>query len=403
MAMAQKTKLKLKIQNLKFLNSKKIQLFLQVLLILIIIFNVGNTVWNLHGKYFSSTYWQNFPSLEKVFLDSQYVNKHPKGWIPDETAFSYAGGKLISGTNPVLVVPDAPPLGKYLIGLSTVIFNNDSTFILVGAVLSLMLVYFLCFQILSNRILSLIPPLFISFEPIFKNQLIYTPLMDIFQLLFLLCTFYFYNQGLSNKNNILFFALANLFLGFSMANKFFITGFIIIAAFYAVLFLAKDKKRLINLTIALPLSFLILLLSYIRVFAFGYAINRFLGIQKWVFLYHKSYLILPFSVWPLLLFNKWYVWFGDKPVISDAQWSISWPIITIISIVTAVLYLTNRIPKNKKIEVLIAWSIFYLLFLSVGQISSRYFVILVPILYIISAYGIVEFIKKIICNNKPHA
>ncbi|MEM4230360.1 MAG: glycosyltransferase family 39 protein [Candidatus Pacearchaeota archaeon] len=333
-------------------------------------------------------YWQNFSSLEKIFLDSQYVNKNPPGWIPDETAFSYAGGKLIKGENPVLVVPDAPPLGKYIIGLSTIIFNNDSTFILVGALLSLILLYILSFQIFANKILSIIPSLLLSFEPIFKNQLIYTPLMDIFQLFFLLCIFIFFNKGISNEKSFLYF-----FLGFFIATKFFITGFPIIVAYYIVLFFVKDKKKIINLTLTLPLALFILLLSYARVFAFGYTINKFLGIQKWVYLYHKSYLILPLSVWPLLLLNKWHVWFGDKPIIQDAQWSFTWPIITIASIITIILYILGKIPKNKNLEILMAWFVVYMLFLSVGQIFSRYFVILIPILYVISLYGVISIYK----------
>lgn len=392
--MAQKNKLKPKTKNLKIFNK-----FIFALLLIVIFFNVGSTVWNLRTKYFSSNYWQNFSSLEKVFLGSQYINKHPKGWIPDETVFSYAGGKLIQGTNPVLVIPDAPPLGKYIIGLSTVIFNNDSTFILLSAVLSLFFLYLLGLQIFSNKLLALLPPFFLSFEPIFKNQLIYTPLFDIFQLVFLLCIFIFFNKGISGEKSLLYFFLANLFLGFFIATKFFITGITIVAAYYIVLFCIKDKKKIINLTITLPITLFVLLLSYARVFAFGYTINKFLGIQKWVFLYHKSYLILPLSVWPLLLFNKWYVWFGEKPVISDAQWSFTWPIVTMISIITIILYLFKKIPRNKNLEILMAWFVVYMLFLSVGQIFSRYFVILIPILYIISLYGITELIKFLKFNK----
>lgn len=390
--MAQKTKLKVN-KVIKFIKEEKAQKLIKIILVLVIFINVGSTVWNLRAKYFSSNYWQNFPSLEKTFLGSQYVNKYPKGWIPDETVFSYAGGKLIQGTNPVLVIPDAPPLGKYIIGLSTVIFNNDSTFILLSSVLSLLFLYILSIQIFSNKLLALVPPFFLSFEPIFKNQLVYTPLMDIFQLVFLLCIFIFFNKGISNKKSFLYFFLANLFLGFFIATKFFITGFTIVVACYIVLFFIKDKKKIINLTLTLPVSLFILLLSYARVFAFGYTINKFLGIQKWVFLYHKSYLILPLSVWPLLLLNKWYVWFGDKPVISDAQWSFTWPIVTITSIITIILYILKKIPKNKNLEILMAWFVVYMLFLSVGQIFSRYFVILIPILYIISLYGVVSLYK----------
>ena len=393
MGMAQQKKIKNAVKSPKLFEK-----LLFILFIGIIILNVGSTIWKFKAKYLSSNYWQNFPALEKVFLDSQYVNKHAKGFIPDEVAFSYAGGKLIKGTSPVLVVPDAPPLGKYIIGLSTILFNNDSTFILVSAILSLILLYFLSLQIFNNKLLAILPPFFLSFEAIFKNQLAYAPLMDIFQVVFLLCMFLFFNKGLTSKKSLVLFILASTFLGLFIATKFFITGFTIIAAWYIVLFFARDKRKIINLTLTLPISLLILLLSYVRVFSFGYTFNKFLGIQKWVFLYHKSFIILPFSTWPLLLLDRWYVWFGNKPVISDAQWSITWPILAVLFTITALSYVFRKIPRNKNIEILMAWPIVYMGFLSLGQADSRYFVILIPILYIVAVFGVKELLKLIL----PH-
>ena len=248
-------------------------------------------------------------------------------------------------------------------------------------------------QIFSNRMLSIIPPVILSFESIFKNQLIYSPLLDIFQLFFLLSCFYFFNKAILTKKIFKNLVIANVFLGFFMATKFFITGITIVIAWILVLFLRKKWYELKSLILYLPVSILVMLSSYIRLFAFDYSIRSFLGVQKYVFLYHKSQLILPFTIWPLLLFNRWYVWFGDKSVISDGQWSITWPIVTILSLVTVVLYVFKKIPKNKYVDVLIVWFLSYVAFFSFGQISSRYFVILIPVLYIISLYGLIEVYK----------
>ena len=279
MAMAQQKKLKDN-KVLKFINSKKVKLLIFFLFILVIFFNVSSVVLQQKAKYFSSDYWQRFPVLEKTYLSSQYVNKHPAGWLPDEVIESYAGGAFIRGINPVYVLPDTPPLGKYLIGLSALIFNNENIIILLSGVLSLILLYFLSQQVFNNRLLAILPPLFLSFEPIFKNQLIYIPLLDLFQLVFLLFSFIFFNKALTSKKSFLFLFLANVFVGFFISTKFFITGGIIVAAFFAVLLLKRDKKRLLQFILTLPISVIILLLSYIRVFAFGYTFNKFLGIQK---------------------------------------------------------------------------------------------------------------------------
>lgn len=400
MAMAQ-TKLKVN-KVIRFIKDKKVQKLLQVIFVLIIVFNFSSTIWQHKDSYFKFDYWQNFPALEKVYLSSQYVNKHPTGWVPDEVVGLYAGGKLIMGTNPILIIPDSPPLGKYLVGLSALVFNNGNIPILIAGILSLIFMYLVGMQVLKSKILALLPVFFLSFEPIFKNQFVYVPLLDIFQLVFLLAGFYFFNRFLRLRNNYIDILLSMVFLGFFISTKFFITGLVNLAAYYLVLILNKDIKRIFRLTIISPLSILILLLTYIRVFAFGYNLHNFLGIQKWIFLYHKSQLILPLSIWPLLLLNKWYVWFGNKPVLFDPQWLVTWPIVTILSLVTVLAYLLNKIPKNKSIEVLMAWVVIYLLFFSFGEISSRYFVILIPILYIVSFFGVTEFTKKIIYNKKPH-
>jgi hypothetical protein len=368
-------------------NEKWISIGISILLIGIVLFNLFSVLLPQSKKYTSHDYWSRFPDLKKIYYASQYATKHPAGWIPDETAFAYAGGALISGVNPILVVPDAPPLGKYLIGLSAVLFGNEHLVVLFFGITSLLLLFFVGKQIFSSTILALLPVTLFSFEPIFKNQFIYTPLFDFLQLTFLLLAFYCFNAGVLKKQ-IFWFILSSISIGCFISIKFFMSGITIILAMYLVLFFHKSVKNIFFITLSFILAPIVLLSSYIKSFIADPNIHRFLGIQKWVFLYHKGQIILPFSVWPLLLLNKWYVWFGNKPVISDPQWTISWPIITVISFCTALLYLFKKIPQSFSLEILMVWEICYLLFLSLGQIFSRYFVILIPVMYIIAIYGV---------------
>jgi hypothetical protein len=391
MAMALKTISKNLSKRLNFLI-----LFFSCLLILV---NILLGIFPVKSKYTEFKFWDNFPAYQKIYLQSQYVSKHPTAFIPDEIINTYAGAEYIKGVNPILIASDTPPMGRYMIGLSILLFNNENVVTLIFALLSVVLMFLVSRQIFNSVKLSVIPPLLFSFEPIFKNQLAYSPLLDIFQLVFLLSCFYFFNKGLNTKKTLAFFIIANLALGLFISTKFFITGLTIVAAWYGVLVIRRQWEKVKSLSVALPISIAVLLLSYARVLAFGYTINKFLGIQKYVFIYHKTQLILPFSIWPLLLFNKWFVWYGNNPVISDPQWMITWPIITILSIITIFLYLFNKISRNKYVLVLMFWVFFYIGFFSFGQIASRYFVILLPILYIISLYGLIE-ILKLLKNNE---
>lgn len=376
---------------------KNWRLLIKLVLLLVVIFNIGATIWQNKNKYSTFDYWQRYPDLKYVYENSQYVSKQPIGWIPDEVVLSYAGGAVIKGISPILVLADTPPLGKYLIGLSALVLKNENIIILILGLVSLGFLYLIGQQIYSNKIFALLPLVFLSLEPLFKNQFVYVPLLDIIQLAFLLPSFYFFNQGLRGrgKGQFLNFSLASIFLGAFISTKFFITGLTIISSWYLVILINRHKKAIMSLTLTLTFALFVLMTSYLKVFLDGEGLRRFFGIQKWIFLYHKSQLILPFSIWPLILFNKWYVWFGDRPVISDSQWRITWPVVFVASLVTIIFYFLRKIPKKREFEVLGIWVILYILFFSFGQITARYLVIYIPILYLVAFFGLEKlFIKK---------
>lgn len=377
---------------------KNWRLLIKLFLLLVVIFNIGATIWQNKNKYFTFDYWQRYPDLKFVYENSQYVSKQPIGWIPDEVVLSYAGGAVIKGTNPILVLADTPPLGKYLIGLSALVSKNENIIILILGLVALGFLYLIGRQIYSNKIFALLPLVFLSFEPLFENQFVYVPLLDIIQLAFLLPSFYFFNQGLrgGGRGQFLNFSLASIFLGAFISTKFFITGLTIISSWYLVILINRHKKAIMSLTLTLTFALFVLMTSYLKVFLDGEGLRRFFGIQKWIFLYHKSQLILPFSIWPLILFNKWYVWFGDRPIISDPQWRITWPIVLVVSLVTIIFYFLRKIPEKREFEVLGIWVILYILFFSFGQISARYLVIYLPVLYLVTFFGL----EKLFINIK---
>lgn len=386
--MALKTKLKFKIQKPKF-----IEKIIFLILLAVIFFNVGSTIWSQREKYTSSNYWQSYSGLEKVYYDSIYKNKYGT-WLPDETLYSYIGGALVKGKSPIFLNPEVPPFGTYLIGLSALIFNNQHLVILFFAALDLYLMYLLGKQIYSSKLTPIIPVVLFSFEPIFKNQLIYTPLLDIIQLSFLLGIFYFFNKFILSKNNsIKYILIVNILLGLFISTKFFGIGFAVVLAILATLLLHKEFKKIKYYLLTLPISVFILYFNYLKVLIDGYPINRFLGIQRWIFEYNQGHVTQPFSIWPLILVNKWYVWFGNKPVISDSQWLITWPIITVFSIVTIIINLIRKISK-REVEIIFFWIIIYFSLMSFIQATTRYFVILIPFLYLVFVYGVEQYIIK---------
>src|SRR5215469_13797854 len=260
-----------------------------IILVLGIIINVGSVLFQQRGKYSAHDYWQRYDALKQAYLDSQYANKHPKGFLPDETVYAYAGGAFVQGANPLLIIPDAPPLGKYFIGLSILTFNNEHDVILVFTILSLVLLFILSRQIFSSIPLSLIPVFLLSSELLFKNQMVYTPLFDIMQLAFILAIFIVFNIGFTAKRkDYVYFGIVCLLLGCFISIKFFASGITILVAWYIVLLSHKKNKKALMLTVFTPLIPIALLLSYARVFAFGYSLRKLVGAQKWIFIYHQG-------------------------------------------------------------------------------------------------------------------
>lgn len=367
--------------------------------LLLTIISVGFLLISNSAKYFTYDFWDRYESLKNAYGSSQYVMKDPEGWIPDEVVNAYAGASYVAeGVSPVIIAADTPPLGRYLIGLSAVLTGNENMFIIISGIGSLIVMYLLGKIIFKSSFFALMPVFLLSLEPIFRNQFKYVPLLDIMQLFFLLLAFLFFIKGIEKKITtrriVVFFSLASLFLGMFISTKFYATGVTIVAAWYAVLLWNREYKRMLYLTLTLPISIFVLLLNYVQLLFQGYSFREFLGVQKYIFEYHKSQLIKPFTIWPLLLLNQWHVWWGNKPILSESQWLITWPILTINMVILFVVYLLRKVPRSKYLEPLLFWSIIYMLFFSFGQITARYLVILIPVMYILFFYTIKVFLKR---------
>ncbi len=376
-------------KNLKLLSKA-----IFIILLGITLFNVFSVVLQQREKYFTFNYNANFASLGKTYYASIYKDKHGT-WPRDEVLYSYIGGALVRGQSPILLNPEVPPQGTYIIGVSTAIFNNQHIIIVFFAVLSLYLMYLVGKQIYPSRLFAIVPPMLFSFEPIFKNQLVYTPLLDIIQLAFLLSVFYFLNKAMQSKNRFLsYIILVNIFFGCFISTKFFGTGITVAFAILAPFLIHKEWRRLALALLTMPIAVVILYATYFKVLLDGYPLNRFFGIQKWIFLYNSGHLTRPLSIWPLLFLNKWYLSSGKQSVSFDSQWLILWPVTTVISLVTALVHFVKRLSK-REIEPLLFWVIGYLLLMSLVDASARYFVILLPILYMIALYGIIGIVKYV--------
>jgi len=373
---------------------------LKTLLFTVICFHIGWLLYQHKDKY-DANYWSRYESLKSVYGESQYSMKDWKYWIPDETVYSYAGGAYIKGANPIIVEPTQPPLGKYLIGLSVLATGNEHSTIALFFVLMLIGIYLLVRMMTGNKTVALIALFTASFEKLFVDQLAISPLLDMFFITFVLYAIIAASHGMK-KSKPIFILFSYLFLGLSMMTKVWLIG--IVFAIVITLYICIKRPKYYVYIVGGGLVVLITtLLTYARMFADGYTVLEVLKVQKWLYWYQNGKINHIFTIWPLIFMNRWYVWWGEVPVIQDLNWSFSWPIVIGSGILASVYGILSIAKKtDPAIHISALCILAYAVFISLGQASARYLLPFLPICYSMMIWAIYCLGKRIFIKRRGH-
>lgn len=357
--------------------------FIFFLLLTIIIYRISSVVFFSKVGYFRPYYTEDvYKHLENLFNHSQYRIKNPTSIIADEIVFRYAAGAYLRGVDPILINSETTPLGKYFIAASIYFFQTDSIAIFLFAIFSLLSLWILADVVLGDTMLALVPVVLLSFEPLFVNQILVTPLMDIIQLPFILLSIVFF---LREKRNTLFIGTCIL-LGFVMATKSVVPAMLLIVSFSIYLFIQRDLRSIFHLIIFFPISLFVFGAAYIRTFLNGYSIIDFFRFQKWIFDYQQSKLIYPMTFWKLMFFNEWQTWWGEQKILKTVDWQITWPFLVMVPFIILIFVMRKTIRIQEPIIMLLTWIFVYEIFLSLGVVSTRFLLPLLPVLYILAVY-----------------
>lgn len=358
-----------------------------ILLLIIFFTNLGFRIYSFKNEYttrYDAKYW------EQRYLHSQWVVPNSKESIGDDGLYAFVGWKYIHGSDPSLLNAEMPPFGKYLIGLSEVIFDNQNIFALICGLLVLASLFLLNRIIFKETILAIIPVMLLSADSLFYNQL-KAPYLDTLYLGLLLLTFIFI---LKDK-----YFLANIFIGLTIASKSSLSSFIIIVSvilFY--LFYMQYKKQMKKFLIYLPVSILIFLFTYLRFFLLGHSPLDFLKLQKWILAFYETGAKgNPTAVWQILFTGKWPNWFGPVQIVNE--WTILWT----FTLLAAFFYFYKVFPKHRKYKstLLGIWVIAYLLFLTFIPVWPRYLLLVLPFTYTLTVWVISKKIPFFKSLNHP--
>lgn len=365
------------------MNFKKI---IFISLIILFFVNLFFRVWSYRAEYttrFDPNYWK------MRYNQSQWVVPDSKNSIGDDGLYAHAGWVYIHGGNPVLLNAEIPPLAKYIIGLSEIIFQNQNTIALLTGLGVLAAFYVLNLQLFKSHLAAFIPVFLFSIEPIFYSQL-RAPYIDTLYLLFLLLTFLFI---LKKK-----YFVSSFFLGCFASTKYPIGSFFVVAAIIPWV-ITFNKKTIGIYAISLILWPVVFLLSYSRYFILGGSLAGFIGVQKWiVHFYSVGAHATPGIVYPMILTGNWYTWFAGVQRISE--WTVIWPVAFLGSF-TAAIFLFGNLKNGQKLKLdrqnmmlILFWTISYLLFLSFTPVFPRYLLLLMPFMYNLSIWLVLVLRKR---------
>ena len=326
--------------------------------------------------------------IDRYFL-SQDIPHEVSGkrlFLSDAEVDLATGYLYVTGKDPALYNFEHMPLIKYLYGFSVLVFNNPYPVTMILGILFLVLYFYFVKRCYHNSYVPLLACLLFITEPLFIDASSQT-LFDLGQttslLLYLISIFYF-------KDNFVFQGIA---LGLFAAAKFWITPIF----FVTLIFLYKMYKKELDAKkffTHLVISFLVFALSYTQSFILTNGRFNLIWHILRIFKYRLQHNVSTFFGASIILFVTGYLqtWWGSKNFIRIDMWNILWPLSLIISLYVCIRnFLLRRINE----EFLIAIMPFaYLLYLGVQAPFPRYFLIILPFLYMIVANQTYLFLRK---------
>jgi hypothetical protein len=335
-----------------------------------------------HRSTFTTPY--DRPYWQERFEQSQWRLPLSQRTVGDDGLYLYVGDQLIQGANPSSLNPEMPPLGKYLIGLSILLFGNGNLYGLAINLLALVVFFFLVQTLFQKKTLSLTATTLLALDPLFTSQSFQT-MVDNTQLLLLLLFFLLLAKislSQAKKKPLLLPILLGLVLGFFSTTK--LPLFSPLLLFLGTLLFLKTKKYW-HAFVFVVFSFLACLLPYLRFFLLGHNFLEWLKLQKWIFSFYQQSLLQPNigSALTTLLFNQYQNLFTHTREAIDS-WTLAWPLIAILGTI-GLVSLTVKNKKNRTFFLGISMILFTLgalLIYNFIPFWPRYLLLLLPFFYL---------------------
>jgi len=193
--------------------------------------------------------------------------------LSDDELYALAGWLYIHGGNPIDVNFEHPPLAKYLIGLSELLFGNPIAMGIIFSIATLLVLYMASRRSLRVFPFTVLPILILGSDRLYL-KFTYTSMLDIYAVFFTILTVLLL---LASKDNLKRLHLAYLALGLALSCKW-TTAFLVpsILIHHAV---NREWRHLKYFPFGLLISFGAYTASYAAFFAYGNGLMDFMELQ----------------------------------------------------------------------------------------------------------------------------
>ena len=266
---------------------------------LILLFILGVYIYNVHNAFFANkldeSWYVNVQSRLSSLERGETLSI--ENFVSDADIYALAGWLYMHGVPPSEFNFEHPPLGKFFIGISEVMFHSPTTMSAFFGLSILLVVYLISIKLIGKTVFALIPVYILSLEKLFLSAA-QTSTLDIYSAFFISLSVLMFLYAV--KNPKLFPALS-VVIGLGIACKW--EAAFIILAFIAFLLLDRAWRKLSYFVAGLPLAFLTYAMAYTTYLLSGHSFLEFLALQVSIckFVYSGSYTQSALMIWRLLL------------------------------------------------------------------------------------------------------
>ena len=330
--------------------------------------------------------------VNKYYL-SQDITYEPSGkrlFLSDDEIHIAAGYLYAKGADPTLLNFQHPPFIKYLFGYSTLLFNNPyivqvaMSFSLLMITFQLGLRTFKKWEVgLVGAMLLAVDPLFISFSTRALLDLGQTVLLLSYVLLVLYFPKRIISQGL---------VLGLLFGSKFWAGSLFFLGLFTAYKLYSKQFIWKEYIKQI------AIGAVVFSLTYFRTFINNSGLFNIVFFELKTLKYWFAHSVSSNfgSSVELFLLGNMRSWWGDGSMVREALWSPIWPLALVVSLTMSIKEVIKTKWKIKREFMIYLVPIAYLAYLSIQAPFVRYFIVILPFLYISLSQAAFLILQKII-------